>query len=516
MALNITFISNVIFEPYIKNCLCNSFLSSKADINFTHIPYEEFEERIKEAGEADITVISLNFDSLYPDYLNKLYAKTLTVDEIIKDCTRKCGELYTFVKAHSKGHVFWLGFEDYCNKSKLICGNVYTKNDITDKLNIMLSDTVDTLIDFKSLISDIGRDNAYDIKGKYRWNAPYSKNLIQRIADEVYKQYMIHSGRTKKCLVLDCDNVLWGGILSEDGIDKIQISNTGPGHQFSDFQSFILTMYYSGVIIAVCSKNDEKDVLKVFREHSGMILKEEHIACFMCNWDNKPCNIGKISEILNIGLDSMVFVDDSPFELEAVKEILPEVATVLYQRDTIFKALSCFNLKSDADESTVRNRIETYKTDIKRNELKNSSSSFEEYLRYLDMKLDIHPAKENEISRISELTQRTNKCTNGQRYTAEQLKDSFFNGGASLLTVCLSDKFSDLGIVGVIGIQKNTAKLFSLSCRALGRNIEEKLITLLKDSGIVNIRFKPTDKNDGFKDMLLNAGFIIEERNSQY
>lgn len=227
----------------------------------------------------------------------------------------------------------------------------------------------DIFIDFKWLIANVGIDKAYDIKSKYRWNSPYSKELVSVIANEIYKQYLIITGNTKKCLVLDCDNVLWGGVLSEDGIAGIRIRESGLGRTFQDFQRYLLDLYYHGVILAVSSKNDSVDVLCVFREHTGMILKEEHIACFRCNWDNKPDNIRAISEILNIGIDSIVFVDDSTYEIESVKALLPKVTTGLYNRDTIYDELSCFNLKRDVDPQVVRERTNTYKTNTWRSEL---------------------------------------------------------------------------------------------------------------------------------------------------
>ena len=146
---------------------------------------------------------------------------------------------------------------------------------------------------------------------------------MEAAVKEIQKQYFIEQGITKKCLVLDCDNVLWGGILSEDGIENIKLGGSGFGRTYQDFQRFVLSLYYHGVILAVCSKNDLPDVMNMFHEHSEMILKEEHIACFQVNWENKPDNIRRIAETLNIGLDSMVFLDDSPVEIEAVKSILP-------------------------------------------------------------------------------------------------------------------------------------------------------------------------------------------------
>ena len=143
----------------------------------------------------------------------------------------------------------------------------------------------DNYIDIKSIIAKVGIESAFDDKGKYRWNTPYSRKLLGEIAQEVHKRYLIDNGITKKCVVLDCDNVLWGGILSENGIEHIQLGSSGLACSYQNFQRFMLNLYYHGVIITVCSKNGKLDVLHMFKEHDEMILKEEHIACFCANWD---------------------------------------------------------------------------------------------------------------------------------------------------------------------------------------------------------------------------------------
>ncbi len=148
-----------------------------------------------------------------------------------------------------------------------------------------------------------------------------------------------------------------------------------------------------------------------------MILKEEYISCFQCNWDNKPDNIQKIAYTLNIGIDSMIFVDDSKFEIEAVKSMLPNIEAFQYDCNTIYEQFSCFNLNSKNDLTNIKKRTETYRTNIQREKLKSDFISSDEYLMLLHTKIDIHKSLPIEMTRISELTQRTNKFTNGIRYT---------------------------------------------------------------------------------------------------
>lgn len=497
MKIRIVLISNIIFEPYLRTYIFKLFSASTSDIQLTCVPYEEINEKHIILQSADIIALCLNFDILYPNALNDVMSAKILSDDIVRDSIKRCKELYFSIKSCSNAHIIWFGFEDYYINNDIVYGNISALSGAIGRINQNVSEMLmeDVCIDLKRLIAQVGICQAYSVKGKYRWNAPYSKELVRLISKEVYKQYLIHNGITKKCLVLDCDNVLWGGIVSEEGIENIRLGS-GLGRSYQDFQRFLLTLYYHGVILAICSKNDESDVMRVFREHSCMILKEENIACFKINWNNKADNIKKISDELNIGLDSIVFIDDSEFEINSVRTILPEVTCILYDRDTVYDNLSCFNLKNKVDIDKVNQRNDTYKSNVYREELRKTLVTFDDYIKSLEMNVDIHEAKDIELARISELTQRANKCTNGKRYTVEELKSKIKEENYQLYSVSVSDKFSDLGIVGTIGIEKQNTDLFVLSCRALGREVEDSMIELLSEKEIKNFSFKSTGKNE--------------------
>jgi len=246
--------------------------------------------------------------------------------------------------------------------------------------------------------------------------------------------------------------------------------------------------------------------MTMFREHSEMVLKEEHIACFQVNWENKPDNIKWIAETLNIGLDSIVFVDDSPVEIEAVKSMLPEVTTIRYDRNILYEQFSCFNLKSNVSMTDIEKRNETYRTNQSRETLKAQYDSYSEYIAALEIKTDIHEALPIEYSRIAEITQRTNKCTNGKRYTVKEIKERVAYENVKIYSLSVSDRFSDLGLVGVVEIEGDILTLFSLSCRALGREIEGRLLQFIADKyRVSNIKFRYTGKNEDVKDILIQV-----------
>ncbi len=500
----ISLISNICFEPYWRTFVEQYLGVSFNSIELKFISYESYQDDIGAIAASDIILVCLNFEELYPDILNDFSAGKITYKDVEKDCLRICSELYSDIKKHSNASVFWFGFEDYyADHLKLSSSPAF--EGLVDRINLLLYDLIeeDLFIDLKRLIASIGIKNAYNAKGKCRWNAPYSKTLIEAAVKEIHKQYLVERGITKKCLVLDCDNVLWGGILSEDGIENLKLSGNGLGRLYQDFQRFVLSLYYHGVILAICSKNDLPDVLTVFHEHSEMILREEHIACFQVNWADKPGSIKRIAEALNIGLDSMVFVDDSPVEIEAVKALLPEVTTVLFHRDMDYAQFSCFNLKSDVKLDDIEKRKETYRTNAKRLDLKEQSGSYDEYVKALEVKTEIHIIIPMEYSRVSELTQRTNKCTNGRRFTVQEIKDLIENGGFDFYSVHVTDRFSDLGLVGVFAIKDNELALFSLSCRALGREVENTMLEyIISHWKIERVLFHATGKNTDLKNLL--------------
>lgn len=502
--LQIAWISNVIFEPYIQVCIKGTFLPTEYSVLLNCIMYEEIESDTDIIKSADIVVVCLHFEELYPNYTVAL-GSDYTIDQSCNDIKNSNLELLSLIKANSKAKIIWFGFEDYFTKDHILFGTKPKLSGLVDRVNLSLCEILsdDVFVNFKRLIALCGTSNSYSAKGRYRWNAPYSKDLIKLMADEVYKQYLIHTGQTKKCLVLDCDNVLWGGILSEDGIEGIKLGKSGLGRPYYDFQSFVLTMYQHGVILAVCSKNDEEDVLRVFREHSEMPLKEKLISCFMVNWENKPSNIERIAKYLNIGLDSIVFVDDSSVEIESVKSLLPEVTAIQFDKYMDYELFSCFNLKSDYDIEEVGKRTQTYQTNALRNELKNSSADYAEYVKSLSVVADIHKAIPSEFSRIAELTQRTNKCTNGKRYTVKDIKKRNMLPNVTLYSVSVSDRFSDLGLVGAMEVENDQLTLFSLSCRALGRDIEQAMIGFISNNHqLKSFEFLSTNKNGELKKIL--------------
>jgi len=499
---DITVISNICVEPFFVPMLQKRFQKQKENVSVIAVRYQEYRlsEHSTSLKEADIVIVWLNLEILLPEMHNGV-PDGIWKEQKVEEVQMLCRKLADDISLHSNAKIFWLLFEDYFFHLPVATG--HRGNLFVEKINVSLQEDLSediTFIDLKHLIADLGIGEVFSVKNKYRWNFPYSRSLAITVADEIQKQYCIEHGISKKCLVLDCDNVLWGGVLSEDGMENIRLGSGGFGLEYQEFQRFVLSLYYRGVILTICSKNDLADVLQVFREHSGMILQEEHIACFQVNWENKPDNIRQIAEKLNIGMDSMVFVDDSSLELEAVKAILPEVTVIRYDRERMYREFSCFHLKENPDYKEVIKRNETYRTEMYRQEIKEKCDSYSDYLSALEMKVDIHEVQPAEFGRIAELTQRTNKCTNGVRCAVSDIKEWAVCKDVHLYTVTLADKFSDMGIVGTFGVRDSKLFLFSLSCRALGRELEDKMLNHIQERyRVTGFDFIDTGKNENIK-----------------
>jgi len=506
---NVLVISDMVIEPFLDQQVKNCFADNKIRLKTDYVNYTEYlsSDKVSLFEQADIVIVwlRLNIEEYMIDDQSMKYK--LLVESYYN--------FYRYISDHTYGKIIWFGIDSLFNKLNYLFGNVYSPLMQIEKMKIELSQILgETVIHINTdrLVALNGINNTYSIKYLLRWNCPYKEIFFVLVAQEIMKQYKILCGICPKCIVLDCDNVLWEGIVSEDGIENIKVGGNGSGKIYQEFQKHLLMMHDMGVILTICSKNDEEDVLSVFQNHSAMILKEEHIACFQVNWDNKPANIKNISEKLKIDVNSMVFIDDSRFEIESVKSMLPEVNSILFEKNTIFEKLSCFNINHIADSASVVLRNKTYKANIHRENFKAQHKSMDDYLESLKQSIKIKEACETELYRIAELSQRCNRCTNGIRYNINQLNDRLNRKSYVLYVVYITDIFGDLGLVGVMGIEKplngdisesELLDLFCLSCRALERNVEDAMINHLANTHTIRrINHFDTTKNSAILEKL--------------
>ena len=315
----------------------------------------------------------------------------------------------------------------------------------------------------------------------------------------------------KKCLVLDLDNTLWGGVLGEDGIDGIKLGGDYPGKAYSYWQQSLLQLSRQGVILAVCSKNNEADVVEAWEKNPHMVLRREHFSAQRINWQDKATNLRELAAELNIGLDSMVFLDDNPSERELVKLLLPEVTVPDFpikphQLMPFFKQLveSCFRIYQVTDED--RRKTEQYRANAERRAEQARFTDMESYLYSLDIELDIMPADAHNLPRIAQMTQKTNQFNLTTRRYSESDVRQHMEDGWHIYCMGVRDRFGDSGITGTIFLKPvDDVTVFIdtllLSCRILGKGIEEAFVktvlNLLRLDGYRHViaEYLPTAKN---------------------
>jgi len=383
------------------------------------------------------------------------------------------------------------------------------------------------IVDYFSIFAKVGINQGYDERYWHIARAPLKREMLFALGLEYAKYIRALRGKGKKCLVLDCDNTLWGGVIGEDGIDGIKLGTSHPGSGFSAFQTEIVNLYNRGVLLALCSKNNEEDVLEVIDKHPGMILKRDHIAAWQINWNDKASNLSRLAEKLNIGIDSFVFVDDNAFECEWVESQLPQVAVVHLKGDSSsFKRQITDNGYFDTLSFTEedKKRSEMYISASKSEELKNSSGSYDEYLRNLKLCAEIGVPLDASIPRFSQLTQKTNQFNlTTYRYSEGDISRMLADPSYGVYYLKLQDRFTDLGLIGV-AITKADGEVcnidtFALSCRALGRGVEDAFIAyILEQAKIKGLKkvvgaYIPTKKNAQVADFYGKQGFKKIETN---
>jgi len=348
------------------------------------------------------------------------------------------------------------------------------------------------VVDLDLLQSAVGYRNFFDHRYWHIAKAPYTREAWRSIAGEYAKFIRALHGKKRKCLVLDCDNTLWGGIVGEDGPGKIQIGTTYPGSAYLEFQKAVLDLYHRGVMLALCSKNNEADVLAVLDDHPDMLLRRDHFASMRINWSNKAQNLQSIAAELNIGVDSLVFVDDSPFEIGQVRQLLPEVKTIRLSGDpgayaARLRAAGWFDTLTLSDEDRRRNRM--YRDEVRRKDARRNfhAGDVEDYFRYLAMEVRIGPADVFTVPRAAELTQRTNQFNlTTKRYSEARVRELADADDSDVLVLRLKDRFGDSGIVGVAVLKYDgpgaLIDTFLLSCRVIGRGVEDVLLKTCLDA----------------------------------
>jgi FkbH-like protein len=345
---------------------------------------------------------------------------------------------------------------------------------------------------------------------------------LPRVAQNIVDVVAATRGAGIKCVVLDLDNTLWGGTVGDDGVEGIRIGPLGEGEAFEAFQSYLRELRRRGLLLAVCSKNDRQTALRAFREHPDMVLREEDIAVFVANWDNKADNLRAIQATLNVGFDSMVFLDDNPFERNLVRQFLPEVAVPELPEDpaNYVSCLSALNFFETSGTSSLDgDRTAAYRHQARRESARLAFASLDDYLRSLEMKAALARFDRFHLPRIAQLIQRSNQFNLTTRRYCEAECESLMRdvNGSFPFWISLADQFGDNGLILVAICRFSSDALdidsFLMSCRVLQRGVEQLAMNTIVDLarrrglGRVTGRYVPTAKNGMVKDFYRQFGF---------
>jgi len=480
--------------------------------------------------EPDLTVILLRWDDLDPA-LGAAFASipTAEVSNLTDRATRRLLEQVQAVRATVSGHLLVtllpvdrepaLGDYDTTALNSEHQWREGFKREIAARLRATSAST--TLLDLDQSLAVIGRERFFDRRWWYTSRFPFSPAAAQDVARRLAAVGAVLKRPRAKVIVLDADNTLWGGILGEEGIDGIALGPEYPGNCYVAFQRRVLEYQQRGFILALCSKNNEADVLEVLRRHPHQILREEHFAALRVNWQDKPRNLQALADELNLGLDSFVFVDDSAHECSAVRRALPMIEVIQTPARTVdvptcLDRVSRLEILALTEEDRLKS--EMYVQDRLRRAVATTSVDLSSYLKSLSMEMTVAFNDGRQSVRLAQLTQKTNQFNlTTRRYSEEQILRFVESDDCLIAHFSLRDIFGDSGVVGVAIVRLTSSEVaeldtFLMSCRVVGRKAEtgffETVLEELQRCGVTTLvaDYLATSKNS------LVATFLADHR----
>jgi FkbH-like protein len=383
----------------------------------------------------------------------------------------------------------------------------------------------DVIVDVDWLASCIGLDAWHDDRQWYIAKTPCSQKALPAYADLVGRTLGALRGKARKCLILDLDNTLWGGVIGDDGLEGIALNpGDARGEAHRAIQQCAADLRSRGVVLAVCSKNDDAAARMPFRSHPGMILKESDIAVFLANWDDKATNIERIAQQLELGLDAMVLLDDNPVERAQVRQALPQVAVPEVGEDPstyVRTLLGAGYFESIGFTREDLARAGQYQSNAQRAQAMEGARDLNEFLRSLQMQIEFKPFNAQGRKRITQLINKTNQFNvTTRRYTEQQVAVLENAADHYTMQVSLTDRFGDNGMIGVvIAVLRGTdfdIDAWLMSCRVINRGVEQatcnQLVAEARRVGAQRIvgTFIPTERNSIVADLFSKLGFTLE------
>ena len=513
--------------PFIRAYFARAGIEAKVAIGgFDTVQQDIFEGRL--LGDCDLVVMALDLQGLAPDWLaggGALGGVAERVTGLVSSALERVSVpvvVNTFIRPlHGSAGLTALTDDGSADAAVL-------------EINRALRDFARerrgrvVLVDWERLAMMAGAEGTFDPRMAYMARSPFKPPFLSAYAHEIFKIGNALRGGAKKCLILDCDNTLWGGVVGEAGMEGIALDpNSYPGRAFYDFQRSVLRLGERGVMLALCSKNNPEDVLAVLDRHPDCLIKREHLVGWRINWEDKERNIAEMVREFNIGLDAVVFVDDNPTECARVRSFLPDVAVrqvpeTLYTLPFLLDAEGLFANLAITEED--RGRSKMYQAESRRQQAGAGFASVEAFLASLELTALIerftadHPAQ---LARVAQLTQKTNQFNlTTRRYSEAEILKFAADPDYLVMGMTVRDRFGDFGLTGVLIAQVagTAARIdsFLMSCRVLGRTLEKEFATraietLRRDWGIDSVaaEYIPTAKNAQVADFWAGFGLKI-------
>jgi FkbH-like protein len=483
------------------------------------------DSRINTAGldavliAVDYRGLPLQFDSVDAELSKVGVERALDYLDTIRSGIRQNGKTISIVQTLARPVEALFG-----NLERSIRG---TTHQVVEEINRRLIERVgaseDVLFDVAGLAETVGLAAWHE---PTLWNiakAPFSGAFLPLYADYVARLIGALRGKSRRCLVLDLDNTVWGGVIGDDGLEGIVIGQGDPtGEAYLTLQRFALSLRQRGIILAVSSKNNDDVARRVFREHPEMLIREEHIAVFQANWSDKATNLKAIADELALGLESLVFLDDNPVERVLVRQMLPEVAVPELPDDPAkyartLAAAGYFESLTFSDED--KKRADFYRANAQRVSLQNQVGDLSAYLASLGMEITFQPFDTVGRARISQLINKSNQFNlTTRRYTEAEVVAAQNDPDCFTLQVRLTDVFGDNGMISVVICREEAPKTWIvdtwlMSCRVLGRGVERMVLREIlhhaRSKGIEKVVgiYRPTERNEMVRDHYQGVGF---------
>jgi FkbH-like protein len=462
-------------------------------------------------------------------YKTNLEARTAFADDKINQLQEICNtinqHLTTKIILYNFPEIDDQIFGNYANK--ITSSWLYQQRKLNLELTALSASIGNLFIcDLVSLQNQIGKSNMFRPSVYVNSEMVLNMEALPEVAARALSIINANDGKIKKCLILDLDNTTWGGIIGDDGIENIQIGGLGIGKAFSELQYWAKELKNRGIILAVCSKNTESIAKEPFEKHPDMVLRLEDIAVFVANWENKAANIKHIQSILNIGFDSMVFLDDNPFERNMVREHIPAITVPELPEDPAeyLEYLYTLNLFETVSFSELdAERTKQYQVEAQRVQLQQNFVNEDDFLVSLNMVSKIEPFTKFNTPRVAQLSQRSNQFNlRTVRYNEAAIAQIGLDENYASFSFTLEDKFGDNGLICVIILEKISKEIFFIdtwfmSCRVLKRGMENfvlnTIVSFAKNNGasLLKGEYIHTPKNDMVKDHYKNLGFEEQE-----